>query len=287
MGWDNDRLVKIYDLLQAKFTRVLLIQFKCVRLLIEAYETLHAEGASEQDGLDYYSTTFFPTLKREVEGFRDMVESLAVNITPLPTGSMLPYKIPQEVEGMFAGLDMFTAQALGGKLTNGGAQGGRQLPDAPAVAGCFGRVVIPATRWIRRTPGATEAARVTITTNSGSKVSVKGTLEVRAVKYTPYKNDKGVELHKGYQIQVGNEPRDMDKVLVAHFTPSEVLPADIAASGSEPRLLDLALETGGGEVLAQTKAYVLPVKVGESQPVSVPYGTFTMSFTGGAGVRGR
>jgi hypothetical protein len=287
-GWDADRLAKIYGLLESKFTRALLIQLKCVRLLMEAYETQHVEGDSREDALAFYSNTYYPVLRQEVEAFRDMVESLAVNLTPLPTGSMLPLNVPPEIAGMLAGVDMFTAQALGGKLSDSAAQNGRRLPESPAVAGCFGRVVIPSTRWIRRAPGSKEEARVSINAN-GRKVTCKGTLEVRAVKYTPYKNDKGAELHKGYQIQVGNEPRDMDKVLVAHFTPSEVLPTDIAgAEGSEPQQLDLALETGDGkEVLAQTKAYVFPVKVGQSKPTSVPYGTFTMSFTGGAGVRGR
>ena len=287
-GWDGDRLTKIYSLLESKFTRALLIQLKCVRLLMEAYETLHTEDDSEQDAIDYYSNTYYPILRAEVDAFRDMVESLAVNIMPLPTGSMLPLNVPAEVAGMLAGLDIYTAQALGGKLSSAGAQAGRKLPEAPAVAGCFGRVVVPATRWIRRAPGSKEEARVTINAN-GRKVSCKGTLEVRAVKYTPYENDKGATLHKGYQIQVGNEPRDMDKLLVAHFTPSEALPSDIAGGeGTPSQMLDLALETGDGkEVLAQTKALVLPLKVGGAQPTSFPYGAFVMSFTGGAGVRGK
>lgn len=298
MGWDNQRLAKIYNMLESKFTRALLTQLRCVRLMMEAQQTLFAEKKSKTDAIGYYSEDFFPKLREEVDGFRDMVESLAVNITPLPTGSMLPYKIPPEVEGMFAGLDLFTSQALGGKLTNGGAQGGRQLPAAPAIAGCFGRVVIPSARWIRRAPGAKEAARVTITTGSGSKVTVNGALEVRAVTYTPYKNNKDVELHKGYQIQVGNDLRDMDKVLIAHFTPSDALPGGLAGGDiSNPPQLDAALETATGEVLAQTKAYVIPIEVGEPkparegepprEPVTVPYGTFTMSFTGGAGVRAK
>lgn len=288
MGWDNQRLAKIYNLLESKFTRALLTQLRCVRLMMEAKQTLFAEKKSKTDAIGYYSEEFFPVLRQEVDGFRDVVESLAVNITPLPTGSLLPYKIPTEIEGMFAGLDLFTSQALGGTLGGSGAQGGRQLPAAPAIAGCFGRVVIPSTRWIRRAPGAKEAARVTITTNSGSKVTVNGTLEVRAVTYTPYENKKDVEIHKGYQIQVGNDLRDMDKVLVAHFTPSEVLPGGLVAPNEqEPKQLDAALETATGEVLAQTKATVIPVKVGESNPLTIPYGTFTMSFTGGAGVRAK
>jgi hypothetical protein len=286
-GWDKDRLSKIYGLLESKFTRALLIQLKCVRLVMEAYETQHVEGNSTQDALTYYSNTYFPILKLEVEAFRDMVESLAVNLTPLPTGSMLPLNIPAEIAGMLAGVDMFSAQALGGKLSNAGATSGRALPAGPAIAGCFGRVVVPATRWIRRSPGSKEDARVVVTAPDGRKVTCKGTLEVRAVKYTPYENEKGATLHKGYQIQVGNEPRDMDKLLLAHFTPSDTLPADIAGpEGSQPQQLDLALEDQTGDVLARTKAYVFPVKVGESKPTPIPYGTFTMSFTGGAGVRG-
>jgi hypothetical protein len=286
-GWDGERLAKIYGLLESKFTRALLIQLKCVRLLMEAYETQHVEGDSREDALAYYSDTYYPVLRQEVEAFRDMVESLAVNLTPLPTGSLLPLNIPPEIAGMLAGVDMFTAQALGGKLSDAGAQGGRRLPEAPAIAGCFGRVVVPGTRWIRRSPGSKEEARVSITAG-GRKVTCKGTLEVRAVKYTPYTDDKGATRHNGYQIQVGNDQRDMDKMLLAHFTPSEVLPSDIAGpEGSQPQQLDLALEDQSGEVLAQTKAYVFPVKVGESKPTSIPYGTFTMSFTGGAGVRGR
>lgn len=286
-GWDGERLAKIYGLLESKFTRAVLIQLKCVRLLMEAYETQHIEGDSREDAFAYYSDTYFPVLKQEVEAFRDMVESLAVNLTPLPTGSLLPFNVPPEIAGMLAGVDMFTAQALGGRVAESGPLSGRRLPNSPAIAGCFGRVVVPSTRWLRRAPGSKEEARVSIDAGS-RKVTCRGTLELRAVKYTPYKDDKGAELHKGYQIQVGNEPRDMDKVLVAHFTPSEVLPPDIAAQGSEPRQLDIALETGDGkEVLAQTKAYVFPMMVGTSKPSPVPFGTFTMSFTGGAGVRGK
>jgi len=286
-GWDNQRLAKVYGLLESKFTRALLIQLKCVRLLMEAQQTLFFEKKSKTDAINYYSKEFFPVLRGEVDGFRDVIESLAVNITPLPTGSLLPLKIPSEVEGMFAALDVFTSQALGGKITNEAA--GASLPEAPAISGAWGRVVVPSTRWIRRAPGAKEDARATVTTPSGQKASVKGTLEVRSVKFTPYENDKKEMVHKGYQIQVGNDLRDMNTVLVAHFTPSEVLPGGLVGNDpSKPTQVDLALETGDGkEVLAQTKAYVIPVKVGDSETLTVPYGTFTMSFTGGAGVRAK
>ena len=285
MGWDNDRLVKIFDLLQAKFTRALLIQFKAVRLLMEAYETLHAEDASDQDGLDYYSKTFFPILKREVEAFRDMIESLAVNLIPLPTGTMMPLNVPPGIAGMLAGLDLFSGQALGGRLPGATAQQGR-LPEVPATAGTWGRVIVPTTRWLLRTPGTKEAARVTVTAPGGQKVSLAGTLEVRAVKFTPYEGKDGRKLHQGYQIQVGNEPRDMNAMLVAQFTPTDALPQEFAAS-QQPQTLDLALEDAyGKDVLARTKALVIPTTVAEGQP-AVPYGTFTMSFTGGAAVRAK
>ena len=284
MGWDSDRLANIYGLLEAKFTRALLIQLKAVRLLMEAYETLHAEGRSEEDALAYYSQTFHPILKKEVEAFRDMIETLAVNLIPLPTGSMLPLNVPPELAGMLAGLDLFTGQALGGRLPGAKEQQGR-LPEAPAVAGAWGRVIVPATRWIRRQPGAKEAARATITAPDGQKVSCAGTLEVRAVKFTPYEGKDGRKLHQGYQIQVGNEPRDMNAMLVAQFTPADVLPQEFA-EWSNPLRLDLTLEDANKDVLAQTKALVFPVAVVEGRP-AVPYGTFTMSFTGGAAVRGK
>jgi chaperonin cofactor prefoldin len=285
MGWDGDRLAKIYDLLESKFTRALLIQLKCVRLLMEAYETQHAEGASEQDALDYYSQVFFPILKREVEGFRDLVESLAVNLIPLPTGTMLPLGVPPEIMGMLAGLDLFTGQALGGKLTGAKDQMSGRLPrDVPATTGCWGRVIVPGTRWIRRAPGSKEEALTTVTTPASQKFTSMGTLEVRAVKFTPYEGKDGRKLHQGYQIQVGNEPRDMNAMLVAHFTPSDVLPEDFAVLRNWGGL-SLELKDMSGDVLAQTKAFVMPVNVGERG--ITPYGTFTMSFTGGAALRGK
>src|SRR5438128_2084766 len=41
LGWSGDRLMQIYNLLEAKFTRALLIQVKCARLLMEAHEARH------------------------------------------------------------------------------------------------------------------------------------------------------------------------------------------------------------------------------------------------------
>lgn len=167
MGWDGDRLTKIYGLLAAKFTRALLIQLKAVRLLMEAYETLHTEEPSEPDALDYYSKDFHPILKREVETFRDMIESLAVNLIPLPTGTMLPLSVPPEIAGMLAGLDLFTGQALGGKLPGATEQGGR-LPEAPRSRGrgagssCprrAGYVARPARRSRRAPPSPRPAGR--------------------------------------------------------------------------------------------------------------------------------
>jgi hypothetical protein len=153
------------------------------------------------------------------------------------------------------------------------------------VAGTWGRIVVPSTRWIRRAPGSKEAARATITAPGGEKVSLAGTLEVRSVKYTPYEGKDGRKLHQGYQIQVGNEPRDMNAMLVAQFTPTDVLPQAFALS-QQPWTIDLALEDANRDVLAQTRASVFPVAVVEGEP-AVPYGTFTMSFTGGAALRGK
>lgn len=283
-GWDGERLAKIYGLLEAKFTRALLIQVRCVRLLMEAYEALHADDPAQQSGVDYFVDTFYPLLKKEVEGFRQMIESLAINLIPLPTGTLLPLTVPDNIAGMLARLDMFSAQALMGKVSNGQTPvtTGRKLPTVPALAGVWGRVIVPGTRWIRRKAGTKEEARVTFIKQSGGTATFNGTLEVRAVKYLPYENDKKVMLHKGYQIQVGNELRDMDEMLVAHFTPSDVLPNDMPEGE-----MDVKLETQSGELLAQTQAFVVPAPLDEKGKAFAPYGTFMMSFTGGAGIRAR
>ena len=89
-------------------------------------------------------------------------------------------------------------------------------------------------------------------------------------------------LHKGYQIQVGNEPRDMNEMLVAHFTPRDVLPGDMPQGQ-----VDVKLETESGELLAQTQAFFVPAPLDEKGKAFAPYGTFMMSFTGGAGIRAR
>lgn len=282
MGWDPQRLANIYVLLESKFTRALLIQVKCVRLLMEAYETLHRDDPAEKSRLDFFADVYYPVLREEVEGFRNLIESLAVNLIPLPTGQLLPFTIPEHIAGMLARLDAFTAQALSGKVSEGPAPpDARPLPGVPALAGCWGRVVVPSSRWIGRAAGAKEPARVTLAGAGGRKAVVQGTLEVRAVKYTPYKTKDGRTLHSGYQIQVGNEPRDMDKLLVAHFTPTDVLPRDMDGE------VEVKLEDKAGQVLAQTKGYVVPVPLDEEQKTSAPFGAFMMSFTGGAGVRGR
>lgn len=283
-GWNGERLAKTYTLLEAKFTHALLIQVKCVRLMMEAYEALHADDPAQSSGVDYFVDKFYPILKSEVEGFRRIIESLAVNLIPLPTGVMLPLTIPDEIAGMLARLDMFTAQALMGKVKGdqAPAASGRQLPSVPALAGCWGRVFVPGSRWIRRGKGTKEEARVTLTAQGGRTVTCKGTLEVRAVKYLPYENEKKATLHRGYQIQVGNDQRDMDEMLLAHFTPTDVLPPDMPEGAA-----DVKLETQGGELLAQTQAFVVPAPLDETATTTAPYGTFTMSFTGGAGLRAR
>src|SRR6185295_1374145 len=51
--WEGERLARIYGLLEAKFTRALLIQVRCARLLMEAYEALHADDSAQQSGVDY------------------------------------------------------------------------------------------------------------------------------------------------------------------------------------------------------------------------------------------
>ncbi|HYH85624.1 MAG TPA: hypothetical protein VEX60_09075 [Pyrinomonadaceae bacterium] len=292
LGWNANRLIEVYEMLEAKFTRALLIQLKSVRLQMEAHEALHRDKTSKPGGVDFFVDTCYPILKEEVDAFRNMVETLAVNLIPLPTGGMRPLVIPDQISGMLARLDMYTAQALGGKLSTkeaqdtAGSEGAvvkrRQL-DVPALAGCWGRIVVPGTRWIRRAPGAKEKARVTISGAGRATETCNGTLEVRAVKYLPYENKSGETLHKGYQLQVGNEPLDMDKMLLAHFTPSDVLKGSASKDGEE---VDVQLETEGGEVLAKAKAMLVSVPLDEEGKTTAPYGTFMMSFKAGAGLRG-
>ena len=259
--------------------------------VMDAYEALYRDESSVKSGVDFFVDVYYPLLKKEVEGFRDIVETLAVNLIPLPTGQMLPLNVPEQIAGMLARLDMFTAQALAGKISDGTvpAQEGRRLPDVPAVTGFWGRVVMPGTRWIRRAPGSKEAARATITARGGRTVTCNGTLEVRAVKYLPYKNQSGTMLHKGYQLQVGNEQRDMDKMLIAHFVPTDVLPSDLSTlfRWEEKLEVEAKLEDQSGDVLAQTQAFVVPIPLDEEGKATAPYGTFTMAFTGAAGLRGR
>lgn len=290
LGWNANRLIEVYEMLEAKFTRALLIQLKSVRLQMEAHEALHRDNPSKKGAVDFFVEKYYPTLKEEVDAFRNMVETLAVNLIPLPTGQMLPLVIPDQIAGMLARLDMYTAQALGGKIKEpaggdgpGGAVVDRRQLDVPALAGCWGRVVVPGARWIRRAPGSKEKARVKITGPGGKADTLNGTLEVRSARYLPYENKKGETLHKGYQLQVGNEPLDMDKMLLAHFTPSDVLSLGTTQEGEE---LDVQLETEGGELLAKTKAFLVTAPLDAEGKKTTPYGTFIMSFKAGAGLRG-
>lgn len=284
LGWGGDRLRQIYDLLETKFTRALLIQVKCGRLLMEAHETRHTQNPSEKGAVDYFADEFYPVLKAEVTGFRDLIESLAINLLPLPDRALATLSIPQEIAGLLASVDVYAAQALSGKTKADPAAPpgpGRTIEGLPALSGCWGRVIVPGTRWIRRGPGSTEAARATITAPNGRLVACKGRLEVRAINYTPYAGQSGAKLHEGYQLMVNNNPRDMEKMLLAQFIPEEVLPLDLSGS------LDVRIEDQSGDVLAQTKVLVIPIPIDEEQKSMVPYGTFTMSFTGGAEVRRR
>lgn len=281
LGWKGERLQQIYNLFEAKFTRALLIQAKCGRLMMEAYQARYKVDSSKKSAIDYYADTFYPLLKSEVLAFRDIIESLAVNILPLPDRSMATFAIPDEIIGLLASVDLYTGQALTGRIApDSAAPGpGRTLPDVPALSGCWGRVVVPGTRWIRRVPGAKEPARLTIAAPAGS-VTCNGRLEVRSVDYVQYEGANGKKLHQGYQLMVNNTPRDMDKMVLAQFVPEEVLPPDLTG------WIDVKLEDGGGETLAQTKALMVSIPIDEQQTTKLPFGTFAMSFTGGASVRG-
>jgi hypothetical protein len=281
LGWTGTRLSAIYNLVGQKFTRTLLIQFKCGRLLMEAFQAKHLDRSTDKGAADYFADTFYPMLVEEVKAFRDIIESVAINLLPLPSNFMGAFDVPGEIAGMLASLDVFTAQALGGKISNQTAPvGGRDLSGVPALSGCWGRVVVPGTRWIRRSPGAKENARVLLA-GAGQNVTLNGTLEVRAIDYIPYPSQNGDTLHQGYQLNVGNEPRDMEKMLIAHFTPSDVLPSSLSGS------FTATVEDANANVLATATAYVFPVAVDDSPQNNVPFGTFSMTFTGGAGIRNK
>jgi hypothetical protein len=106
-------------------------------------------------------------------------------------------------------------------------------------------------------------------------------LEVRAIDYVPYQGKSGDTLHQGYQLNVGNEPRDMQKMLLAQFMPSDVLPSDLNGT------FTVTLEDVDANTLATAQAYVFPVPVDEALQKTVPFGTFSLTFTGGAGIRGK
>jgi hypothetical protein len=282
LGWSGARLLEIYGLLEAKFTRALLIQLKCVRLLMEAHEVRHLNDPSHKSATDYFADKFYPMMKEEVYAFRDIIESLAINLLPLPDQALASMKIPDEIRMLLASVDVFVGRALSGKLkAETTTASGRKLEELPALAGCWGRVIVPGTRWIRRAPGSKEAARATIRPHGGGQFVCKGRLEVRSVSYIPYEDKGGKKLHQGYELYVSNTPRDMDKMLVAQFVPEEVLPADIKGP------LDVRIEDPNGELLAHTEALLAPLAIDEKQTATVPYGTFTTSFTGGAQVRRR
>lgn len=283
LGWKGERLQQIYDVLEAKFTRALLIQVKCGRLLMEAHEGRHKVDSSHKGAVDYFADEFYPMLRDEVLGFRDIIESLAINILPLPDRALATVTIPDEIAGLLASIDVYSANALAGKVApDAPAPGpGRKIEGLPALSGCWGRVIVPGTRWIRRSPGAKEPARATFSLPNNRSVTCKGRLEVRSISYLPYDAQGGGKLHEGYQLMVNNTPRDMDKMLLAQFIPEEVLPSDLSGS------VDVQIEDQTGDVLARTKALIVPIPIDEEQKHKVPYGTFTMSFTGGAEVRRR
>ncbi len=281
LGWTGGRLSQIYNLLEQKFTRALLIQVKCARLLIEAQEAQHQNDASQPGGIDYYADTLYPLLVEEVIGFRNIIEALAVNLLPLPNIPLASLNVPGELAGMLASVDVFTAQALSGKISDTKAPaGGRTLPDVPALSGCWGRVLVPGTRWIRRAAGSKENAKLAISGPGWSGV-LKGTLEMRSIDYVPYQGQSGSTLHSGYQLYVATEPRDMTAMLLAQFTPADVLPANLSGS------MDVKLLDDKGTTLAQTQATMVPIPIDEAGTNKAPFGTFTMTFTGGAEVRGK
>ena len=84
-----------------------------------------------------------------------------------------------------------------------------------------------------------------------------------------------------YQLYVATEPRDMTAMLLVQFTPADVLPANTSGS------VDVKILDDNGTILAQTQATMVPNPTDEQGTNKAPFGTFTMTFTGGAEVRGK
>jgi hypothetical protein len=149
------------------------------------------------------------------------------------------------------------------------------MPGLPALAGVWGRIFVPGTRWLRRVDGSEEHAQLRFTAG-GQSLLCHGTLHVRKLPFIRYKDARGVERHQGYRLLTGNDFRDLTTMLVVEFLPTEVLPQDL------PAVVPARLEDLRNELLSEIDIAVLNASFNSQ---TVPFGTFSAAFTGGAELR--
>lgn len=271
-------LVGVYKLFQAKFLHVLLIQAKVGRLIIEAREAQKKTDTKLRGGAEFYAEVFYPMLLRETAGFRAVIETVALNLLPLPVSGTDVLHIPSQVGGMLGLVDLFSAQVLSGLTTDVPAPlstPGASLHGLPALAGVWGRLFVPGTRWLRRKAGTDEEASIRFNAGGQDK-ECHGTLHVRSVQFISYTDKKGVKRHPGYRVLTGDDFRDLQSMLVVEFLPTEVLPPGL------PSVFSARLMDSKGSFLADVEIAVLEATI---EGRAVQFGTFTTAFTGGAEIR--
>lgn len=276
-----ERTLPAYRTLENKFIRVLLIQAKCARLLAEAHEANHQRVPTEIGAAEFYAKKFYPILAEEVAAFRSMIETLAVNLLPLPSTDFFPFRISQEIADMLAAVDLLAGRLLSGRIDNTPV---KTVPATFFLAGCWGRIIVPGTRWIRRPAGTQEQAAIAIS-GAGLEVTCRGQIEIRTVNFRPYKDSAGKTRHQGYQLRVGDQLRDFDSMLMVEFIPSEAI-AQGPVSDSGGRI-GVTLSTASGTVLARATGAVTNLTLDTERQLRVPFGAFVAAFSGGATVIGK
>ena len=284
LGIKGQPLADIYQLIQDKFTVALLVQAQCGRLIGNAMDALHQIQPSQPSAQQYYTGTFYPLLVKEVEGFRRIVEALAVNLLPMPLFSAGDFPVPTEIAGILALADAFAVQILSGRTSSQPLLAGAlNLPGVNALSGFWGRLFIPGSHWISMRDGSEMRAQLVVTTRATQPATYRlsGTLRVQAVKYNPQIGATGSGMNRGYVLYVGGEARDMDSMLMAQFRPTEVVPSSLSG------IVDVVLQDRAGVVLAKTVAEVTSLPTGVANQANVPFGFFASVFTGGMEIQPR
>ncbi|MBD2355841.1 hypothetical protein H6G41_14650 [Tolypothrix sp. FACHB-123] len=276
-GWQDGQLLRIYEAIEKKFMQVLLRQLQGMRLLMEAYSVPDVLGTYE-NGLEYFVKEAYPMLAKEIEAFQRSIEAIAINVLPLPDAPLSTLEIPADIAIMLGCADYFCGEILSGRklASDPSLPLDPTLTTLPVLAGCWGRAIIPGRRWIGRKGGSQEPARLKLI-DGQQTFYCNGVLTVKTTKFLP-NNDRP----NGYLLYIGTEPRAMNELLIAHFVPTDILPASLVGREIEVQLEDLQ-----GDLLASTQVVMCQV---ESESMVVPqtvFGSFTIAFTGGAEIRKR